>query len=122
MTRIKRAVVVSGAWMGWGGAAGVTALAPFHEIAHEHPFLVHRLFALFAMVAMLLSVVWLIDRARRPEIPVPAKTAYDLGVEFGKGLGRMEAELARWNAPDQSLNPMVGGIMDGRGTPMRRRL
>jgi type VI protein secretion system component VasK len=122
VTRIKRTIVACGAWAGWGGAAAVTAVAPFVEVADEHPFFVQRVFALCAMVALLLSVVWLIDRARRPEIPVPARTAYDLGVEFGKNLGRMEAELARWNAPNRRLNPMVGEIMDRRESPVRWRL
>ena len=97
MTRKQTLAWSAGA--GWASAWGVALIAPFIELAHEHPFTVSRIFALLALAATVLSMAWLIVRSRRPEIPVPAKTAYELGFEAGKELGKLEASISRWNDP-----------------------
>lgn len=110
MNRKKRTVVLwSGAGIGWAAAVSVTFVAPFVDFAREHPFTVNRVFVLVALAAAVLTVMGAITWARRPSIPVSAETAYDLGVEFGKSLGRMEATM--WNAPASPFDQ----IMDTRG-------
>ncbi|MET8864622.1 hypothetical protein ABZW11_16930 [Nonomuraea sp. NPDC004580] len=99
-------------------AAAVTVAAPFVEWAEEYPFLVHRVFALFALAATVLSIAWLIDRAKRPSIPVAAETTYKLGIDVGREMGRMEAALQRWNAPGgQARHPLAGEPAGRQDTP-----
>lgn len=121
MTRNNRTIIAVWAWVAWGAAGGVTVAAPFTEFAKTHPFFVHRLFAITALGALALTVAWLIERARRPAIPVPVETGFNLGVEAGRDLERMEAAL-NWSGPCAHC-PMGDRIMNGEGrdtSPFRR--
>lgn len=119
----KRTVIAAGAWMGWAAAVGITLAAPFTEIAQLYPFFWHRMFAICLVGALALTVAWLIERARRPAIPVSAsvETGFNLGVEAGKEMARMEASL-NWSGPCRRCL-MGDQIMDGEGrdtSPFRR--
>jgi len=123
MARNNRTIIAAWAWVAWGATGAVTLAAPFVEIAKTHPFFTHRVFAICLVVALALTVAWLIERARRPAIPVSAsvETGFNLGVETGRDLERMEAAL-NWSGPCAHC-PMGDRIMNGEGrdtSPFRR--
>lgn len=111
MNRKKQTYALLSAGTAWAAALGIALGAPFVDLAHEHPWTVSRIFALCALAATVITMGLLIIRSRRPAIPVPAKTAYELGFEAGKELGRLEAQFSSWNAPDSEIER----IMDSRG-------
>lgn len=111
--------MAAGSIAGWVAAMGVTIVAPFIEWADDRPFFISRIFAMAALAATVLSVAWLIDRAKRPTIPVPAETTYKLGIEAGKRIARMEDAIARWNDPKSgpSRHPLAGELGEQQDTP-----